>query len=119
MSFFDAGWPRSPNLQILRSLKTIYEYVFASDLNRVALNSHTGIHGELSGRYVILPAVPGASNHFVVEFAFPERAAAMQTRAVDGVKLAADIGERDRFPLDREFSDHSSGDFVLAGGFQK
>src|SRR5206468_5942744 len=77
------------------------------DQNLVVFNFHfvffrweTGYELVLTAGNVVAPAMPGADHRGAVQFALAQRATAMATNVVDGVKLAVDIEYRDGFTVD-------------------
>src|SRR5882757_1202017 len=96
----------------LRILTGIHEYVFAANLNLVAIHSHGWVLADLARSYVILPAVPRASDDVAVHYALPQWASSVQAGVVDGIELAADIGQGNRFALNMELPNRSRRDFI-------
>ena len=87
----------------MRGLTDVYEDVISPKFKRVAIHTHGRVHDDFSSGDVILPSMPGASNHFSFEFAFAEGAAAVQAGVIDCVEFTVDVRERDGGAVELEF----------------
>src|SRR5256884_9677980 len=66
----------------------------------------------LAGGHVVLPAMPRASHYVSVHNALAQWPATMEAGIVDGIELAADICQGNRFALHLKLSSRSRGDFI-------
>src|SRR5882762_11798238 len=93
-------------------LASVHENIFSANLNGVAIHAHRWVLANLAGGHVILPAMPRAGHFVAVHNSLAQRPASMQAGIVDGVELAADICEGNRFALHLKLSDRSRRDFI-------
>src|SRR6266571_5008163 len=98
--------------EILSPLPSIYEDVFAPDLDSIAIPSHRRVLLYLPRSHIILPAVPGTGNDIPLQNPLPERPTPMKAGIVDGIELAPDIGQRDGLAFHMKLTDRSGRDFI-------
>src|SRR5271168_2973176 len=92
---------------LYRGLPGIHEDFLATDLQGVASHSHVRVPADFAGGHVKLPGMPRAHHHGAIQGALPQRAAPVQARAANGVKLTRHIRDGDGLALDMEFSDRA------------
>jgi len=85
-------------------LAAVHPDIVAANFHRKAGHRDSGIKGSLAGADVILPAVPGAGDHFALQLAFAQRSAAMQAGVVNGVESSADVRDSQGRAVDLKLS---------------
>ena len=93
----------------------VNENAVATKLHSIALHSVGGLLGQLAGRDIVLPAVPGATDERSVEIALSEGASVMQAYAIDGKEFTVNVRDGDGLPGYVEFADLPGRDFVDFG----
>src|SRR5687768_4069748 len=96
-----------------QSVSAIDPDVFPAHLDGKTGDSHGRIAGNLAIGRVILPPVPGACQELSCENALAQRSPAMQTRAVNGVELALDVGDGEGLAVDLKLANRSGGNFIF------
>ena len=69
----------------------------------------------LTGRYIELPAVPGAGEHLAAETARAERPTLMRAEAIDGMEPPRDVGQRHDSVTSHAFDAHTRRAFRCPG----
>src|SRR5712664_2521648 len=93
-------------------LPRIYKNIFPPNLYSIAIHSHRGILPDLAGGHVVLPPVPRAGHNLSVHYTLAQRPPSVQASIIDGVELAAYVGQRYGFALDLKLPDRSRRDFI-------
>src|ERR1700674_1795366 len=93
-------------------LAGINENIFSTSFNGVAIHPHSWVLANLARGHVVLPAMPRASDYVSVHNTLAQWPATMEAGIVDGIELAADICQGNRFALHLKLSNRSRGDFI-------
>jgi hypothetical protein len=94
----------------------IHENFLAPDFRGVAGDSHAWVLEELSGGYVILPAVPRTSDNRALERPLAERTSPVQASIIDSKELAGDVRKRKHFAPHLEFVNGACWNIGNLGG---
>jgi hypothetical protein len=79
-------------------------------LDRVTVNAAGRFLNQLAGGYIVLPAMPRATDNWAFQVALAERPAVMKAYAIDGKELTVNISDGDRFAVHLELADLPCGD---------
>src|SRR5260370_23704370 len=93
-------------------LASIHENILSANLEGVAIYPHRRILADLAGSHIVLPAVPRASHDVPIHDPFAQRPTPMEASIVDGIELAAHIGQSNCFALHLKLADRSRRDFI-------
>src|ERR1700730_8502187 len=101
------------------SLAGVHPKVVAAHFDYVGFDAYRLIHHQLTGGYVILPAVPGTRNRDSMEFSLPQRSSPVQASVMDGVELVANVRYSQSQAINLKFADGPCGDVVFPCGAHK
>src|ERR1700674_6206 len=93
-------------------LAGIHENIFSTNFNGVAIHPHSWVLANLARGHVVLPAMPRASHYVSVHNTLAQWPATMEAGIVDGIELAADICQGNRFALHLKLANLSRRNFI-------
>src|SRR6266403_1466814 len=96
----------------MEALTGVNENILTTDFYAVAIHPHGRVLADFACRYIVLPPMPRAGHHVAVHYSLAQRPAPVQAGIVDGVELAVNVCQGDRFAFDLELSNRSQSNLI-------